>query len=238
MSRRYFADKATVGAADEIFLGRLPLMLVVEPRSLLVTGLRLAAGCGAEDWAPVFAALEGLQRCVSDAGEGLVRGVKNAQRHPAFEHLRVLAERLGGFHLGQVGPGREARLGRLVAETVRWRVRDKDPVDALRAASKGTLADQVELAVVEAVDYAVRSSSAVECVNSRVRVVQVARKHLSEDFVYLLAVYHNMRTFGRGSVRKGKTAADLADILLPTSDWIELLELTAASHRKADAKAA
>jgi hypothetical protein len=364
---RYFADKATVGAADEVFLGRLPLMLVVEPRSLLVTGLRLAAGCGAEDWKPVFAALEGLQRCVSDAGEGLVRGVKDAkrqhgsdmfhgitkaeerlardarpcekklaaeaearraledallipskcrqadatrryerarkaadaalgewvrladllkqvrrafdyttpegklntveradgivaqaiaamehsdqgkrlaeklrylQRHPVFDHLRVLAERLGGFHLEQVGPGREARLGRLVAQTVRWRVRDKDPVDVLRAASQGTLADQVEIAVVEAVDYAVRSSSAVECVNSRVRIVQVARKRMSEDFVYLLAVYHNMRTFGRGSVRKGNTAAELAGIVLPTQDWLELLQLTAAPHRKADANAA
>jgi len=78
------------------------------------------------------------------------------------------------------------------------------------------------------VDFAVRSSSAVECVNSRVRLVQVARKRLSEDFVYLLAVYHNMRTFGRGSARQGKTAAQLAGIELPTEDWIELLDLTAA----------
>ena len=64
--------------------------------------------------------------------------------------------------------------------------------------------------------------------NSRVRLVQVARKRLSEDFVYLLAVYHNMRTFGRGSAREGKTAAQLAGIELPTPDWIALLDLIAS----------
>jgi hypothetical protein len=47
-----------------------------------------------------------------------------------------------------------------------------------------------------------------------------------------------MRTFGRGSVRKGNTAAELAGIVLPTQDWLELLQLTAAPHRKADANAA
>jgi len=89
------------------------------------------------------------------------------------------------------------------------------------------VAVEVELAVIEAVDRAVRSSSAVECVNSRVRLVQVARKRLGEDFLYLLAVYHNLHTFGRGSVREGRTPAELAGLDLPTTDWIELLDLEA-----------
>jgi hypothetical protein len=365
----YFAGKGRVGAADEIFLGRAPLLLVVEPLSLLISGLRLASGRGAEDWEPLLAAMEELERCASDDGWGVTKAAEAAglsrqadmfhglydarawlgrfektaearlaaeekawgavraaasvgqgrkhaeavarQRHavarraanrgvaewcrlsdlvkkvqgafdyttpegtlntaerasgmvaevlaalegtedgrrlaktlrrlerPAvFAFLRVLEEGLGGLRLEQVGPDRRQRLARLVAETVAWRRRDKDPVALLEAASTGSLADEVELAVVRVVDLAIRSSSAVECVNSRIRLVQVARKRLSEDFVYLLAVYHNMRKFGRGSVREGKTAARLAGIQLPTEDWITLLHLAIAEPAQASAEAA
>jgi hypothetical protein len=48
------------------------------------------------------------------------------------------------------------------------------------------------------------------------------------DFIYLWAVYHNMRPFGRGSVREGHSPAELADIKVPTTNWIELLELVKA----------
>lgn len=352
---QYFAGVGRVGAADEMFLGRAPVLLVVEPGSLLISGLRLAEGRGAVDWQPVFATMEALERCACDGGRGVNRAAKDAgldvqgdlfhglrdaeawlgrfertcekrlaavqealgkleaarhrpgkyqtngptsryrracaeaervvaewcrlgdlfaqarrafdlvtaegQLHTApvaqatfaaalaamedteegralaatlrpvqdprlFAHLDALADRLRVLCLEQVGPDRHARLARLVAETVAWRRRDKDPVALLRAASTGSVADEVELAVIEAVDGAVRSSSAVECVNSRVRLVQVARKRLGEDFLYLLAVYHNLHQFGRGSLREGKTPAELAGIELPTSDWIELLRMT------------
>jgi hypothetical protein len=351
---RYFAGVGFVAAADEIFLGRAPLLLMVEPRSLLIAALRLAEGRTAADWAPVFAAMEDLERCACDGGSGVNRAARDAElevqgdlfhglrdgeawlgrfagtcekrlaaeadaraaleaaaglpegppadgltrRYPRavaeadsamakwdrlsdlfaqarrafdlvtpqgrpntpalaqaafraamaamertpeglalasklkplkdprfFAHLGALESHLGVLRLEEVGPDRESRLGRLVAETVAWRRRDKDPVAVLRAASTGSLADEVELAVIEAVDLAVRSSSAVECVNSRIRLVQVARKRLGENFLYLLAIYHNLHRFGRGSVREGKTPAELAGIALPTSDWIELLDL-------------
>jgi hypothetical protein len=353
---RYFAGVGSVGAADEIFLGRKPLLLVVEPGSLLLSGLRLAEGRTAAEWEPVFATMEDMERCACDGGRSVNRaaqdagldvqgdlfhGLRDAQAwlsrftgtcekrliaednargalkaagglpegQPAdglirryqravaeadcavaewvrlsdlfaqarrafdlatpegrlntpraaqaafaaalaamertaegralasklkpvkaprfFAHLGALEGHLSALRLEQVGPDREARLGRLVAETVAWRRRDKDPASVLRAASTGSLADEVELAVIEAVDRAVRSSSAVECVNSRIRLVQVARKRLGKDFLYLLAIYHNMHQFGRGSVREGKTPAELAGIELPTSDWIELLGLPA-----------
>jgi hypothetical protein len=349
---RYFAGVGCVGAADEIFLGRTPLLLVAEPRSLLVSGLRLAERRTAADWEPVFATMEDMERCACDGGSGVNRAAKEAgldvqgdlfhglrdaqawlsrftgtcekrliaednargalkaaegdqveratrrlQRAVAeadaavaewdrlsdlfaqarrafdlvppqgrlntpraaqaalraalaamqrtaeglaldaklksvkdprfFAHLGALERHLSALGIEQVGPDREARLGRLVAATVAWRRRDKDPVSVLRAASTGSLADEVELAVIEAVDRAVRSSSAVECVNSRIRLVQVARKRLGKDFLHLLAIYHNLHTFGRGSVREDKTPAELAGIELPTSDWIELLDLAA-----------
>jgi hypothetical protein len=156
----------------------------------------------------------------------------------AFTHLEVLASGLSALHLEQVGPHRRAVLGKLVADTVAWRRVDKDPVEVLEQASNGTLADAVEIAIVKVVDRAIRSSSYVECVNSRVRLVQVARKRLSEDFICLLAVYHNMKPFGRGSVRAGKSPAQLAGIDLPTWDWIELLDLTAKGLAQAAEDAA
>jgi len=160
-------------------------------------------------------------------GLGLADKLKPLQAARFYAHLRTLERDLRTLQLDEVGPEREARLARLVVETVAWRRRDKDPVALLRQASNGSLADEVELAVIEAVDRAVRSSSSVECVNSRIRLVQTARKRLGEDFLYLLAVYHNLHTFGRGSVREGKTPAELAGIVLPTSDWIELLDCDA-----------
>ena len=111
----------------------------------------------------------------TEEGRALAATLRPVQDPRFFAHLDALAERLGALRLEQVGPDREARLARLVAGTVAWRRRDKEPVALLRAASTASLADQVELAVIEAVDQAVRSCSAVECVNSRVRLVQVAR---------------------------------------------------------------
>jgi hypothetical protein len=168
----------------------------------------------------------------SEEGKGLAAAFGGWQRQPAYTHLAVLDEKLADLLLDQPGPEREARLARLVAETLAWRRKDKCPVDWLAQASTGCADDELELAVLRAVDAAVRSSSSVECINSRVRPVQVARKQLSEDFLYLLAVYHNMRPFGRGSVREGHTPAELAGIELPTRDWIELLDLVAAGLPK------
>jgi hypothetical protein len=364
---RYFAGVGKLGAADEMFLGRRPLLLMVEPLSLLISGLRLAEGRGAEDWKPLFAQMDDLGRCSSDGARGLMRAGKDAgvalqgdlfhlerpgvrflsslarsweaklkaekeaeeaierarlrggkgatrsasqrraharrqgerllaeycrlddlfaQVRAVFEYrgptgklpkaaaarrvvskslaemkktpqgqrlakklhrmeepsalsfLDVLEAGLQEFQLEQVGPDREAKLARLVAETLRWRKRDKTPVEWLEQASTGSLADRVELSVIRLVDEAFRSSSYVECVNARVRLVQVARKRMSEDFLCLLAVHHNLKPFGRGSVREGRSPAELAGIALPTNDWLELLELTSKELAAARDRAA
>ena len=365
---RYFAGVGTVAAADEIYLGRRPLLLMVGPLSLLIRGLRLADRRTGEAWEPLFGQGGGLEGYGADGGSALAkagahaqvplhadlfhllrpartalarlgrtygsrrtamakaeqaveqarfRGGKHAGRaasqryrrareaaervveeycrlgdllervaqafawttpegtvrtasearatlaealremsrtpegrrvadelarvercEAAFTHLEVLASGLSAVHLEQVGPDRRAALGKLVAETVAWRRVDKEPVAILEQASNGSVADTVELAVIRLVDRAIRSSSSVECVNSRIRLVQVARKRLSEDFVCLLAVYHNLKPFGRGSVRAGKSPAELAGIDLPTWDWTELLTLPGAGSVEAAADAA
>jgi hypothetical protein len=154
-------------------------------------------------------------------------------RAPAFAFLDVLEAGLSALRLEQVGPNRQRALARMVADALAWRAVYKDPVAELEAASDGSLRDQVEITVLKVVDRAQRSSSYVECVNARIRTVQVARKRLSEDFVYLVAVYHNLKAFGRGSIREGRSPAELAGIELPTTDWIELLDVTAEELAKA-----
>jgi hypothetical protein len=365
---QHFAGVGNVAAADEIFLGESPLLLMVAPLSLLISGLRLGEACTAEAWEPVFAQMKSLEgfggdggsalgKAGADAGvplhadmfhllrpartqlaslerkckaqakklakaekarqqarrdgdthatrsagshrghvrhateklldeycrlgdlletvegafdwttpEGKVRTASEARAlvdkaakemkktaegrrlakevacvqrcKGAFRHLEVLEEGLKMLKLEQVGPDREHALGKLVAETVAWRRVDKDSVSVLEEASSGSLKDEIEISVIKLVDRAIRSSSYVECVNSRIRLVQVARKRLSADFVYLLAVYHNMKPFGRGSVRQGKSPAELARIKLPTDDWLELLELTAKELGQRQAQAA
>jgi hypothetical protein len=364
---RYFAGVGRVAAADEIFLGSEPLLLMVGPLSLLISGLRLAERRGSEDWKPVFAGQRELVRCSADEGRGLVKARKDAgvalqgdkfhllgagrvylaalasrceaaardqqeaereverarfrggkhrglsatsrlgqtrskadrllaeycrlddlleeiekafayttkegrvatagqararvaaalaamrqsregerlakklrvlERPWAFAYLDVVEEGVRGLRLEQVGPDRSVRLGRRVADTLAWRRTDKTPVAWLAKASTGSLADEVELALLGVLDEAIRSSSYVECVNSRVRLVQVARKRMSEDFICLLAVHHNMKPFGRGSVREGWTPAELAGIQLPTHDWLELLRMTATELGKPLVRAA
>jgi len=173
----------------------------------------------------------------TEEGKGLAAALGGFRRHPAYTHLAVLEEKLAGLLPDLPAPERQERLARLVGETLAWRRRDKCPVAWLAQASTGSADDELELAVLRAVDAAVRSSSSVECINSRVRPVQATRKQLSEDFIYLLAVYHNLRPFGRGSVREGHTPAELAGVRLPTRDWIELLDLVAADLKMAACKA-
>ena len=97
---RYFAGVGRVGAADEIFLGRAPLLLVVEPLSLLISGLRLAERCGAEDWEPVFATMQDLERCACDGGRGVNRAARDAGldlQADLFHGLRQAEAWLGRF---------------------------------------------------------------------------------------------------------------------------------------------
>ncbi len=351
---RYFAGVVRVAAGDEIFTPG-PLLLMVDPLSLLITALRLAEGRAAEDWKEVFDIMGDLERYVSDRGLGLVAAGKEAGvpagadqwhlLHPArqwmgslgraslktieaeyealaaletararkgdkairrarkayakarrackatleefdrleplmakvtgafdyvtpdghlntasqaretvahvvaemgktqkgrglaaklsglsdplaFTHLEVLEEGLREVRLDEVGEDRERLLAHLVRKTEAWRRHDKSSVEELAAAATSP-ADRVEIEVIRAFDLAIRSSSYVECVNGRIRLLQVSRKRVSEDFLYLVAVHHNMTPFGRGSVRKGHSPAELAGVKLPSNDWIELLELTA-----------
>ena len=79
--------------------------------------------------------------------------------------------------------------------------------------------------VDELLRHAVRASSAVECVNSVVRMHQGRHRHVSQGLLDLKRLYWNCRVFREGK-RKGKSPYDLLGLHLPCSDWWQLLQMT------------
>jgi hypothetical protein len=78
--------------------------------------------------------------------------------------------------------------------------------------------------VDELLSQAVRASSAVEGVNSVVRMHQGRHRHVSQEMLDLKRLYWNCRVFGEGK-RKGRSPYELLGLKLPTSDWWQLLQM-------------
>lgn len=79
----------------------------------------------------------------------------------------------------------------------------------------------VQAEVYTALDQIVRASSAVECFNSLLRPYISVKKHLSQEFLALIALYHNTRPLQQ---RGKQTPFQLAGVDLGHDDWIGLLE--------------
>jgi hypothetical protein len=75
--------------------------------------------------------------------------------------------------------------------------------------------------------HAVRASSAVECVNSVVRMHQGRHRHVSQGLLDLKRLYWNCRVFREGK-RKGKSPYELLGLHLPSADWWQLLQMPPA----------
>jgi hypothetical protein len=80
---------------------------------------------------------------------------------------------------------------------------------------------EVQLKVYEALDQVVRASSAVECFNSLLRPYVAVKKHLSQGFLALIALYHNFRPLPQ---RGNRSPLELAGVDLGDDDWVRLLE--------------
>jgi hypothetical protein len=78
--------------------------------------------------------------------------------------------------------------------------------------------------VDELLRQAVRASSAVEGVNSVVRMHQGRHRHVSQEMLDLKRLYWNCRVFREGK-RKGQSPYELLGLKLPTSDWWQLLQM-------------
>ncbi len=78
--------------------------------------------------------------------------------------------------------------------------------------------------VDERLRQAVRASSAVEGVNSVVRMHQGRHRHVSQGMLDLKRLYWNCRVFREGK-RKRHSPYDLLGLPLPTADWWQLLQM-------------
>jgi hypothetical protein len=68
-----------------------------------------------------------------------------------------------------------------------------------------------------------RASSLVESLNSKLRKVQHAKKQVSQEYLWLLALKHNMEPFAHGK-RQGYSPFELLGVDFGTHDWIDLLK--------------
>lgn len=78
--------------------------------------------------------------------------------------------------------------------------------------------------VDEQLRQVVRASSAVEGVNSVVRMHQGRHRHVSQEMLDLKRLYWNCRVFREGK-RKRRSPYELIGLKLPTSDWWKLLQM-------------
>jgi len=88
-------------AADEIFVGRQPVLMTVEQHSLCWLGARRADRRDGPEWAREFRQLANLEQVTRDGGQGLRQGVRvvNAQRRR--EGRPEVADQEDHFHLLQ-----------------------------------------------------------------------------------------------------------------------------------------
>jgi hypothetical protein len=82
---------------------------------------------------------------------------------------------------------------------------------------------QVVSAVRRILYHPKRASSLVECYNSILRPIQQVKKQVTQEFLWLKALHHNMKTFKQGR-RKGKSPFQLLGVSFGNQDWIGLME--------------
>jgi len=81
-------EQVTEGAFDEIFVGRTPILMGVEPESLCWVLGELADSRDGATWAAKFARFGSLEHVITDAGSGLAKGLglTNESRPQPLEH--------------------------------------------------------------------------------------------------------------------------------------------------------
>lgn len=90
--------RAGQAAADEIFFGRRPCLMVVEQHSLCWLTGRLADNRNGETWAEEFRRLPNLRQLTRDGGTGLAKGLAlvNQERQAQSDH--AIADQEDHFH--------------------------------------------------------------------------------------------------------------------------------------------
>jgi hypothetical protein len=85
--------------------------------------------------------------------------------------------------------------------------------------------------VGELLSHTVRASSAVECMNSVLRMHQARHRHGSQGMLDLKRLFWHCRAFTHGR-RRGVSPYQLLGLNLPTDDWWELLQMDPEALRQ------
>lgn len=76
MRRREVREALVVAALDELFSGRAPILMVVDPTSMLALVPESVGNRQGETWGKVLAQYPNLRLAISDLGSGLLKGVE------------------------------------------------------------------------------------------------------------------------------------------------------------------
>jgi hypothetical protein len=85
-------------AADEIFFGRRPCLMVVEQNSLCWLTGRLADNRNGDTWAEEFRRLPNLQQLTRDGGTGLAKGLARVNQERQAQQKSIIADQEDHFH--------------------------------------------------------------------------------------------------------------------------------------------
>ncbi len=85
-------------AADEIFSGRRPILMMLEQDSLCWLGGRLAAHCDGDTWAAEFSTLAAAEQLTADGGRGMRRGLEQVNRQRRQAGLASIRSQRDHFH--------------------------------------------------------------------------------------------------------------------------------------------
>jgi hypothetical protein len=116
-------------AADEIFFGRRPCLMVVEQHSLCWLTGRLADNRDGDTWAEEWRRLPNLQQLTRDGGTGLAKGVAQVNQERQAQGQAPIADQEDHFHT--LREGRRAlrqvqqRVGRCIEEAAAARHRER-----------------------------------------------------------------------------------------------------------------
>lgn len=184
----------------------------------------------AEDWETALDLVDQIDAPALYAIADKLRGKRGGA------HLHGLAESIAALPLpgGWKTPERN-RLQELGCQAWRFHHRRKTHILAAPAEAAAWIAFQLGMPFVavhlehytkglfKVLDCALKSSSAVECANSILRLGEGGKRHPHPDCAYLLAWQHNTRRFKEGR-RKGLSPAELLGVILPKDGWAMLLE--------------
>jgi hypothetical protein len=86
------------GAADEIFFGQKPVLMLVEPESQCWLSGRLSDSRDGEQWAKEFQQLPALEHLVRDGGKGLANGLARVNQRRRLQEQEPISDQLDHFH--------------------------------------------------------------------------------------------------------------------------------------------